>query len=104
MVVRCIQFMPLNADSQWQRDKVLFAHEIIQLLEAEFGPLRPVDKLNDSEAAPRATEQPESPLLPALAHSPSQDFEFVVGRGTHRSDREYLAAILRQLQSISNYS
>ena len=30
--VRFIEFMPLDADNAWQRDKVLFAHEIIEKL------------------------------------------------------------------------
>ena len=34
-VVRFIEFMPLDSDGQWQRDKVLFAHEIIAILESE---------------------------------------------------------------------
>ncbi len=37
--VRFIEFMPLDADNEWERGKVLFAHEIIQILEREFGPL-----------------------------------------------------------------
>ena len=37
--VRFIEFMPLDAENQWERDKVLFAHEIIEILEDEFGPL-----------------------------------------------------------------
>ncbi len=41
--VRFIEFMPLDADSQWQRAKVLFAHEFIARLEAEFGALRAID-------------------------------------------------------------
>jgi len=40
--VRFIEFMPLDAENQWERDKVLFAHEIIAALEATFGPLDPV--------------------------------------------------------------
>lgn len=40
--VRFIEFMPLDAENEWERDKVLFAHEIIKILEAEFGPLDPV--------------------------------------------------------------
>ena len=60
-VVRFIEFMPLDADSLWQRDKVLFAHEIVSRLEAEFGPLREVDSPQNN--------------------SPAQDFEFADGRG-----------------------
>jgi cyclic pyranopterin phosphate synthase len=40
--VRFIEFMPLDAENAWERDKVLFAHEIIEILEAEFGPLDPL--------------------------------------------------------------
>ncbi len=60
-VVRFIEFMPLDADSQWQRDKVLFAHEIMARLEAEFGRLVPTE--------------PDHPGAPA------QDFQFEDGRG-----------------------
>lgn len=81
-VIRFIEFMPLDADSQWQRDKVLFAHEIIDRLTAAFGPLVPVDQV-DQEASPSddvpSSKQPE--LLPQHSHSPSQDFVFADGRG-----------------------
>lgn len=60
-IVRFIEFMPLDADSQWQRDKVLFAHEIIGHLEEAFGPLLPI--ASDHENAP------------------AQDFQFADGRG-----------------------
>lgn len=60
-VVRFIEFMPLDADSQWQRDKVLFAHEIVARLESEFGALVPTE--------------------PDHANAPAQDFRFADGRG-----------------------
>ncbi|MBL8819660.1 MAG: GTP 3',8-cyclase MoaA [Planctomyces sp.] len=60
-VVRFIEFMPLDADSQWQRDKVLFAHEIIARLEAEFGALLPTE--------------PDHP------NAPAQDYRFADGIG-----------------------
>jgi GTP 3',8-cyclase len=41
--VRFIEFMPLDADNAWEREKVLFAHEIVERLEAEFGPLVPME-------------------------------------------------------------
>jgi cyclic pyranopterin phosphate synthase len=77
-VVRFIEFMPLDADSQWQREKVLYAAEILQRLEAEFGPLvpirRPADGLTRSvSVAP--------PLLPQADAGPAEDFEFADGRG-----------------------
>jgi len=59
--VRFIEFMPLDADSQWQRDKVLFAADIIAIVEATFGPLRPVPSSNPN--------------------APANDFEFADGRG-----------------------
>ena len=37
--VRFIEFMPLDADNAWERDRVLFASEIRERLEAECGPL-----------------------------------------------------------------
>ena len=59
--VRFIEFMPLDADSQWQRDKVLFAAEIVARIEAEFGPLRPVTSSNPN--------------------APANDFTFADGKG-----------------------
>jgi GTP 3',8-cyclase len=40
--VRFIEYMPLDADNAWERDKVLFAHEIIEQLSAEIMPLVPL--------------------------------------------------------------
>jgi GTP 3',8-cyclase len=37
--LRFIEYMPLDADCAWQRDKVLFAHEIIETLSREIMPL-----------------------------------------------------------------
>lgn len=39
--IRFIEFMPLDADNAWERDKVLFASEILEKLSAEIGPLVP---------------------------------------------------------------
>ncbi|MCA9008376.1 MAG: GTP 3',8-cyclase MoaA [Planctomycetaceae bacterium] len=76
-VVRFIEFMPLDADGQWQRDKVLFAHEIIAILESEFGPLLPV--------ARKTSEPLAGDLLPVIGgistQAPAQDYEFADGRG-----------------------
>jgi cyclic pyranopterin phosphate synthase len=47
--LRFIEFMPLDADNAWQRDKVFFAHEIIERLSSEIMPLVPVDQ-NDKRA------------------------------------------------------
>ncbi len=47
--LRFIEYMPLDAVDQWERDKVLFAHEIRERLEAEIGPLVP-----DPDQDPRA--------------------------------------------------
>ena len=59
--VRFIEFMPLDAENAWERDKVLFAADIRARLEAELGPLVPRD-------------QPD-PTAPAV------DYEFADGRG-----------------------
>jgi cyclic pyranopterin phosphate synthase len=42
--VRFIEFMPLDADNAWEREKVLFAHEIIEKLSREIMPLVPVGR------------------------------------------------------------
>ena len=51
--MRFIEFMPLDADNAWQRDKVLFAHEIVEMLSKEFGTLVP---LPDQDPHAPATE------------------------------------------------
>jgi len=58
--IRFIEYMPIGA-GPWERDKVFAAREILELLEAEFGPLRPA-----SDYDPR---------------SPAMDFEFADGGG-----------------------
>jgi cyclic pyranopterin phosphate synthase len=40
--MRFIEYMPIGAD-QWERDKVYFAHEILDQLEREVAPLDPVE-------------------------------------------------------------
>lgn len=42
--IRFIEFMPLDADNAWERDKVLFGHEIIEKLSREIMPLRPIGR------------------------------------------------------------
>ncbi|MGQ0636865.1 MAG: GTP 3',8-cyclase MoaA [Planctomycetaceae bacterium] len=37
--IRFIEFMPLDADNAWEREKVLFAHEILDTLSREIMPL-----------------------------------------------------------------
>lgn len=59
--VRFIEFMPLDADSKWQNDKVLTASSIRQILEDKFGKLLPVPRSNPS--------------------APANDFQFADGRG-----------------------
>jgi cyclic pyranopterin phosphate synthase len=59
--VRFIEYMPLDADCAWERDKVLFAGEIIESLSREIMPLVPC-----SDHDPRA---------------PAADYEFEDGVG-----------------------
>lgn len=59
--IRFIEFMPLDADAAWQRDKVLFSRDIIDRLEAEFGTLKPLGQVDPS--------------------APATDFEFADGLG-----------------------
>jgi GTP 3',8-cyclase len=47
--VRFIEYMPLDADAAWERDKVLFADEIRAILSDGIGPLEPA-----SDQDPRA--------------------------------------------------
>jgi cyclic pyranopterin phosphate synthase len=38
--MRFIEYMPIGAEA-WEREKVFFAHEMLEVLEAEFGPVSP---------------------------------------------------------------
>lgn len=58
--MRFIEYMPIGAD-QWERGKVYFAHEIMELLEQEVAPLVPAPDYN-----PRA---------------PAMDFDYTDGGG-----------------------
>lgn len=59
--LRFIEYMPLDAGHLWEREKVLFAAEILDLLERGIGPL-----------APAADQDPKAPAL---------DYEFTDGGG-----------------------
>jgi GTP 3',8-cyclase len=59
--IRFIEYMPLDADCAWQREKVLFAHEIIETLSAGIMPLVPC---------------PDQP-----PHAPATEFVFEDGVG-----------------------
>ena len=59
--VRFIEYMPLDADNAWEREKVLFAGEILETLAREIMPLIPLEDQN-----PQA---------------PASDFEFEDGVG-----------------------
>jgi cyclic pyranopterin phosphate synthase len=58
--MRYIEYMPIGAD-QWERDKVYYAHEILEQLDAQVGPLVPAP-----DQDPRA---------------PAQDFVYLDGGG-----------------------
>jgi cyclic pyranopterin phosphate synthase len=58
--MRFIEYMPIGAEP-WERAKVVFAHEILDLLETEIGPLRPAHGYD-----PR---------------NPASEFEYVDGHG-----------------------
>jgi cyclic pyranopterin phosphate synthase len=59
--IRFIEFMPLDADNNWGRDKVLFAHEILEILSREIMPLTPIPEQDP--------------------HAPASEFQFVDGVG-----------------------
>ena len=58
--VRFIEFMPLDSDKVWERDKVLFGHEIIELIKEKYE-LVPVDN--------------------SLEIGPASEYTFVDGKG-----------------------
>lgn len=49
--MRFIEYMPLDADNAWQREKVLFAHEIIETLSSEIMPLVPSENQDPNAPA-----------------------------------------------------
>ncbi len=49
--LRFIEYMPLDADAAWERDKVLFAHEIIDTLSKEIMPLLPCGEFDEHAPA-----------------------------------------------------
>ena len=49
--LRFIEFMPLDAEGNWQREQVLEGNLIRQQLEDAFGPLLPVDRHDRSQPA-----------------------------------------------------
>jgi cyclic pyranopterin phosphate synthase len=59
--MRYIEYMPIGAEA-WERDKVYFAHEMMEQLEKEIAPLVPAEHYD-----PRA---------------PAMDFRYTDGRGT----------------------
>lgn len=58
--VRFIEFMPLDADAAWQREKVLFGSEILDRLAEEFGPMQEI---------------------PSRGPAPAQQYRFAEGGG-----------------------
>lgn len=59
--LRFIEFMPLDAEGNWQSDKVLDGNQIRGQLEEQWGPLEPVDRNDPSQ--------------------PAVDYQFADGRG-----------------------
>ena len=58
--IRFIEFMPLDSDQTWERDKVLFGHEIIDLIKEKHG-LVPVEN--------------------SLEIGPASEYDFADGKG-----------------------
>ncbi|CAI2717730.1 GTP 3',8-cyclase MoaA [Nitrospina watsonii] len=58
--IRFIEFMPLDADHIWERDKVLFGHEIIDLISKKFEIM---------------------PIKDSLEIGPASEYEFADGKG-----------------------
>jgi cyclic pyranopterin phosphate synthase len=62
MEMRFIEFMPLDAEEQWQHDQVLSGEEIRRQIEAAIGPLEPAPRPDPSQ--------------------PASDFQYADGGGT----------------------
>lgn len=51
LVMRFIEFMPLDAEGAWQHDRVLTGEAIRGILERELGPLAPAERSDTSQPA-----------------------------------------------------
>jgi len=51
MEMRFIEFMPLDAEHNWQTEQVLSGEAIREILEAEFGPLTPLARSDPSQTS-----------------------------------------------------
>lgn len=49
--LRFIEYMPLDAGNLWERDKVLFAADIVRMVEQGIGPLKPASDQDPSAPA-----------------------------------------------------
>ncbi len=58
--IRFIEFMPLDADKIWERDKVLFGHEIVDIINKTY---------------------PLEPIQDSLEIGPASEYNFVDGKG-----------------------
>ena len=58
--IRFIEFMPLDSDKVWERDKVLFGHEIVEMIKKNYE-LVPIDN--------------------SLEIGPASEYEFADGKG-----------------------
>jgi cyclic pyranopterin phosphate synthase len=54
-VIRFIEFMPLDADGNWERDRVLTGDEIRSIIEREYMPLKPLPVTDPSSTSVRYT-------------------------------------------------
>jgi len=61
LLIRFIEFMPLDADRQWSQDQVVSGRELRAVLESHFGALIPIGRSDPSQ--------------------PSSDFAFANGKG-----------------------
>jgi cyclic pyranopterin phosphate synthase len=51
MEMRFIEFMPLDADNNWEQDRVISGEEIRRLIEQAIGPLEPAERPDPSQPA-----------------------------------------------------
>ena len=73
--VRFIEYMPLDADNAWERGKVLFAQEIIDVLSSSIMPLIPVDYHGSSDKVPNGIKASVG------TGGPAKDYVFADGIG-----------------------
>ena len=71
--MRFIEYMPLDADQQWNTGQVLSGKQILQILEAEWGRFEPTERADPSQPA-TTYEAPGTSIRVGFINSVTESF------------------------------